>query len=173
MAESFLAKYPCEVRPHVVDADAFRPTPSAFCAEHGLQGKAVVLGVASPFTLRKGFDDFLRLREELDDRFAIVMAGLTSGQIRRLPQGILGLPRIEGQRSMAELYTAADVLFQPSREETFGLTIAEAHACGTPAVVYAGGACEETATPLGGVVVEDVRQAVRAIRELCGGGEAA
>ena len=36
---------------------------------------------------------------------------------------------------LARLYREADVLLSPSFSESFGMTVAEANACGTPAVV--------------------------------------
>lgn len=43
---------------------------------------------------------------------------------------------------MASLYSMADVFVNPTIQETFGMTTAEALACGTPVVAYNG-----TATP--------------------------
>ncbi len=40
-----------------------------------------------------------------------------------------------GQQTVAEMYTAADVLLAASMGEGFGLPVAEAMACGTPAIV--------------------------------------
>jgi glycosyltransferase involved in cell wall biosynthesis len=44
---------------------------------------------------------------------------------------------------MADLYRAADVLVLPSRSEAFGLTVAEAEACGTPAITTSAHASRE------------------------------
>ena len=45
------------------------------------------------------------------------------------------------------------------------MTIAEAAACGSRALVYAGGACEETARELSQYVALDFEQAVNMLRE--------
>lgn len=171
VGESFLAGYPCEVHPHEVDTAVFHPTESTFRARHGLGDRPLVLGVAAPWEPRKGYEDFLQLRELLPAEYAIAMVGLSARQIRALPEGIVGVPRVD-VAELAGIYSTADVLFQPSREETFGLTIAEARACGTPAVVYAGGGCAETAAACGGTVVAGLCEAAAAICELCGGGAA-
>ena len=44
---------------------------------------------------------------------------------------------------LALIYNSASVYVSMSTEETFGLTIAEALSCGTPAVVYQATACPE------------------------------
>lgn len=152
---SYLGGYPIEVRSNTVDETVFRPTPSDFRARHGLGERFVVLGVASPWTRRKGLEDFLELRRRLPDDVAIVLVGLSRSQARSLPAGVLGLERVEPEE-LACIYTASDLLFVPSREETFGMTILEAHLCGCPAVAYAGGAAAETCGRVGGHVVTDL-----------------
>jgi len=149
----FLGAYPVEVSYHTIDTGVFHPTPSGFRRDHGLENKTILLGVASVWDARKGLEDFLALQKLLDDRFRIVLIGLSAEQIRSLPPEILGLPRTNSLKALAEIYTAADVLVNPSTEETFGMTVLEALNCGTPAVVYEGTACEELVKSFGGVAV--------------------
>lgn len=152
--ESFLKEYPVEVRYNEVNRDIFKPTPSDFREKHGLTGKKILLGVASVWEERKGLGDFIALSRQLDDSCKIVLVGLTEKQIRSLPEEILGLPRTNSPRDLAEIYTAADVFLNPSLEETFGMTTLEASCCGTPAIVYRDTACEEIARQFGGLAVE-------------------
>lgn len=106
----------------------------------------MVLGVASPWTERKGLDDFIRLASELNDDYAIVLVGLSKSQIKKIPKQIVALPRTDSQEELAAVYSAADLYVQPSSEETFGMTVAEAIACGTPVAAREGFACVEAAT---------------------------
>lgn len=158
--QSFLGDYPVEVRYNTVNTDIFRPTPGEFREKYGLTDKKLILGVASVWTDRKGLGDFLELRRLLDERYAIVLVGLTEQQIAALPRGILGITRTHDARELAEIYTAADVFVNPSREETFGMTTLEAISCGTPAIVYRGTACEEVVNQYGGTAVESDCRAV-------------
>jgi glycosyltransferase involved in cell wall biosynthesis len=41
--------------------------------------------------------------------------------------------------TLSILYNAVDVMVVPSRQEAFGQTASEAHACGTPVVAFDGG----------------------------------
>ena len=66
---------------------------------------------------------------------------------------------------MAELYSAADVFFNPSKQETFGLVSGEALACGTPLIVYNTTACPEFVTENTGIVIENPEQSVDAIKQ--------
>lgn len=144
--QSFLKAYPVEVRHNAVDTTVFRPTPSDFRERYGIGDRFMVLGVASPWTERKGLSDFVRLARELDsDRYAIVLVGLTKKQIRKLKYELVALPRTESAEELAAIYTAADLFAHPGVEETFGMTVTEAAACGTPVAVRGGSACEEAA----------------------------
>ena len=105
----------------------------------------MILGVASPWTERKGLGDFVRLADELDsDGFAIVMVGLSKAQIKQLPNGIIGLERTTSQQELAGIYSAADVFFNPTHEDNYPTVNLEAEACGTRVVTYDSGGCRET-----------------------------
>ena len=143
--ESFLKDYPIEVRHNTIDTSVFRPTSSDFRDRYGIGDRFMVLGVASPWTERKGLDDFIRLTRDLDSKkYAIVLVGLSEGQVRHLPEGVIGLGRTESQRELAGIYTMADVFFNPTIEDNFPTVNLEAEACGTPVVTYATGGCAET-----------------------------
>lgn len=152
--QSFLKEYPVEVQYNRVDTGVFKPTKSSFRKDFGLCGKIIVLGVSSVWNNRKGLDDFLALSRLLDNRFRIVLVGLSKKQIRKMPLSILALPRVSDVRDLAGIYSEADVFVNPSREETFGLTSYEAALCGARVIVYRGTACEEIANLYNGVVVE-------------------
>ena len=57
--QSFLNKYPIKVIPNGIDLNVFKPTPSEFRKKHGLEGKKIVLGVASAWGQKKGLDEFI------------------------------------------------------------------------------------------------------------------
>ena len=170
--ESFLKEYPVEVVSNTVNREIFKPTAGDFRKKYALEGKKIVLGVASVWEERKGLKDFAALSGLLDDRYRIVLIGLSPKQIASLPERVLGLPRTNSARELAEAYTAADVYVNPSVEETFGMTVLEACCCGTKVIVYQGTACEEVAVPLGGVAVPrgagNLRDAIEALdKESC------
>ena len=151
--QSFLKDYPVEVVNNRIDRDVFKPTPSDFRQKHSLEGKTVLLGVASVWERRKGLDDLIALHKMLDDRFAMVIVGLTPEQAKAVPEGILCLPRTNSMAELVEIYSAADLYLNPSVEETFGMTAMEALACGTLPIVYQDTACEEIVDQFGGEAV--------------------
>lgn len=162
--QSFLKKYPVEVHYNTIDTSIFKPTPSDFRKRYGLQDKIIVLGVANVWEDRKGLFDFYKLAEMLNDRYVIVLVGLSEKQIKELPKNIKGIQRTNSPQELAAIYTAADVLVNPSVEETFGMTPVEAQACGTPSIVYEDTACEEVARQNGNTVVpQDIKALYEAI----------
>lgn len=144
--QSFLAKYDVEVVHNTVNTSVFKSAPSDFRERYGIGDRFMVLGVASKWNERKGLDVFVKLAKELDPRhFAIVVVGLSKSQIKQVQGNLIALPHTDSQHELAEVYTAANVLLNPSAEETFGMNVAEAAACGTRSIVVMGSACAEVA----------------------------
>lgn len=119
-----------------------------------LQNKKIVLGVASIWDKRKGFDDFIRLNELLSDEYKIILVGLNKKQIESLPENIIGIERTESVHELAELYSMADVFVNPTYSDNFPTTNIEALACGTPVITYKTGGSPEAIDEMTGVVVE-------------------
>ena len=170
--ESFLKDYPVEVHYNTIDKTVFKPTPSDFRQRYGLEDKFIVLGVANIWDERKGLKDFYKLAQMLDEHYAIVLVGLSKKQISELPKKIKGLKRTNSTEELAAIYSAAGLYVNPSKEETFGMTTAEAEACGTSTVVYKDTACEGVAYLNRSVVVEQNVEAIyKAITGKVFGGE--
>lgn len=167
---SFLANYPIEVRHNTIDTSVFKPTLSDFRERYGVGDRFMILGVASPWTERKGLEDFVRLAGELDsDKFAVVLVGLSERQIRQMPEGIIGLGRTDSPQELARIYTAADVFFNPTMEDNYPTVNLEAEACGTPVVTYDTGGCVETVRREDSRVVEGYKGAFAEVCKFAGG----
>lgn len=115
--------------------------------------KFVILGVASSWGIRKGLDAFVALSKKLADDEMIVLVGLDDEQISNLPNNITGIKRTDSINELVKLYSRADVLINFSTEETFGLVVAEAMACGTPVIVFDSTACGEIVDNKSGYVI--------------------
>ena len=97
--------------------------------------------------------DLLALAKKLGEDAKIILAG-TVPFADRLPANVQYVGYISDTEKLAQLYSACDVYVHLSREDTFGKVIAEALACGTPAVVYDSTACPEIVGENCGFVVE-------------------
>ena len=161
--ESFLNKFPVQVINNGINTNNFKVTKGDFVRKYGLDNKKIILGVASVWESRKGLNDFFELRKLLDDSFAIVLVGLNEHQKSELPQGIVGITRTENVEQLAEIYTAADVFVNPTREENYPTVNLEAQVCGTPVVTYdTGGSAECLVEGVGAVTTEKTPEALKA-----------
>ncbi len=154
--QSYMGKYEIHTIPNGVDLEAFKPTESDFRKKYGLENKKIILGVASAWGKNKGTDEFAALAQTLGDDFKVVMVGVNENLAKTLPNEILVFPRTQTVKELAEIYTAADVFLNPSRQETMGLTTVEAMACGTPVVTSNLTAVPEVVTEENGIVCENL-----------------
>ena len=122
--------------------------------ELGLNGKKVVLGVASTWSEGKGLSKWKELSENLPDGYKIVLVGLNKEQTESFNGNVIALPRVKETNELVLLYNLADVYVSLSLEETFGLPTAEALSCGTPAIVLNSTACPEVVDKNTGIVLE-------------------
>ena len=154
--ESFLKEYPVTVVNNGIDLSVFKPTPSDFRQKHGIrEDQFLLLGVAIGWHPRKGADVFMRLARRLDpDKFRIVMVGTDDAMDAQLPENIISIHRTANQAELAEIYTAADLFVNPTREDTFPTVNMESIACGTPVLTYRTGGSPEILDEKTGMVVD-------------------
>jgi len=173
-ARSFLGKRPVRVIPNGVDLESFQPCDEPdllkdIVKRYGLKelgDKKMLLSVASTWEPRKGLDDLIDLSKILREDMMIVVLGLSEHHMYDLPKTMLGLPRTQSVRELRAFYTAADLLISLSHEETQGMTLLEALACGTQVLCYNVTALPETVTPdVGETVPENDLEAVAAACE--------
>ena len=145
--QSFLKEYPIHTINNGIDLTVFKPTSGNFREKYHLLDKKVILGVASGWGERKGFYDFIKLAKLLDDDYRIVLVGVNEEQIKVLPKNIIGIKRTNNTNELAEIYTAADLFFNPTHEDNYPTVNLEAQACGTPVVTYRTGGSIESVPP--------------------------
>lgn len=153
--QSFLSGYRTEVIHNGIDLNQFRPVDDgAVLSRYGIEGKQVILGVASIWNRRKGLKYFLDLARKLSKEYKIVLVGLSKEQISQLPDNITGIERTENIEELAALYSAADVFLNPTLTDNFPTTNLEALACGTPVVTFDTGGSPEALDEETGIVVD-------------------
>ena len=142
--QSYLKEYEVKVINNGVNLDKFAHTDEHTFDNVVDRSKKILLGVAMPFTERKGYSDFLKLNDIIDrEQYQIVLVGLNEDQIAHLPEGMVGIKRTDNQKQLAELYSIAYAFVNFTYEDTFSMVNIEALACGTPVICYnTGGAVE-------------------------------
>jgi len=153
--ESFLQQYPVLVVNNGIALDVFKPIPSDFRSRYGIpEDKFVLLGVAIQWVPRKGADVFIRLAERLDpNKFQIVMVGTDDTIDKQLPDNVISIHRTANQKELAEIYSAADLFVNPTREDTYPTVNMESLACGTPVLTFRTGGSPEILDERTGMVV--------------------
>lgn len=167
--ESYLKEYPVKIIHNGIDLSVFKPETGNFRKKNGItNNQFVLLGVAFSWEKRKGLDIFIKLAKSLDSRFQIVLVGTDDSVDKLLPEGIISIHKTENQKELAEIYTAADLFVNPTREENYPTVNMEALACGTPVVTFNTGGSSEIIDDTCGIAVErdNLNQLLCAINEI-------
>lgn len=162
--QSFLKDYPVTVINNGIDLSVFRPRESNFREKYGIPSdKHILLGVAFDWGVRKGLDVLVKLSETLDPaRYQLVLVGTNDRIDRQLPANVISIHRTHDQTELAEIYSAADLLLNPTREDNYPTVNMEALACGTPVLTFrTGGSPEMLDESCGAVVPCDDIEAFR------------
>jgi len=169
--QSFLKDYPVKVIHNGIDLDIFRPTESDFKQKYHCEGKKIVLGVSMDWGIKKGLDVFIELANRLPAEYQLVLVGGNEKTDQQLPANVISIHRTQNQNELAEIYTAADVFVNPTREDTFPTVNIESLACGIPIVTFATGGSPEILNETCGMVVpcNDVDALEKNIRYVCEG----
>lgn len=167
--QSFLKDYPVKVINNGIDLSVFQPTKSDFREKHNISHeKFIILGVAFDWEFRKGLDVFIELADKLPEDYQIVLVGTNKDVDRQLPNNIISIHRTKNQNELAEIYTAADLFVNPTREENYPTVNMEAIACGTPVLTFRTGGSPEIIDDNCGCVVEcdDIKLLINYIIEI-------
>ena len=145
LLESYGLKKPVYSISNGVDTDFFHPDPAArpaLRARYGLaEDKQVVVSVGHTIA-RKGLPEFLELARRIPEA-AFIWFGWTNPKLipqeivqamRNAPDNVL-FPGFVGREELREAYQGADVFAFLSHEETEGIVVLEALACGVPTVL--------------------------------------
>lgn len=143
---ALMRDWPVHVVPNLLDTDKFRPHDKALCRDIlGLpQGVPLILfgAIGGGKDLRKGFDLLLAALRQLSAKGRCADAHcVIFGQSQPRDEPSVGYPihwmgHLHDDWSLALLYSAADVVVVPSRQENLPQTGTEAQACGTPVAAF-------------------------------------
>ena len=138
-----------------IDLNVFYPRVENVRVQYGIpEDKFTVLCIGAGW--KEGmlkFDDLFALAAKLPSNMQIVLVGNVETD-NQLPKNVISIGYIHHMDELAKLYSQADAYVHLSREDTFGKVIAEAMACGTPAIVYRSTACPELIGNGCGYIVE-------------------
>jgi glycosyltransferase involved in cell wall biosynthesis len=133
--KSFFSNTDLRVIPNGINLNIFKPQPKSV-TDCLYKGKFIIMAVASQWKSGKGLNDYIAMSSLLKNDELILLIGVDENTKKFLPENIIGISRTNSPNELALLYSRADVVTSFSLAETFGLTIVEAFACGTPVVAY-------------------------------------
>lgn len=148
--DSFLSEYPIEVVNNRIDTSVFtvgsEPDKDREVYEkYHIDERKVILGVASKWTEKKGYFDFIRLAKRLDpSKYQIVMVGVDAKQKEEISKIGTGIPKTQNKKELAALYRLAYYYVNLTYEENYPTVNLEAEACGTNVITYDAGGSRET-----------------------------
>src|SRR6185312_9001007 len=140
-------------RPLGVDTETFSPARRApgLRRELGLPPRVRLLAYAGRFSREKNVDVLLDTFRTLGPGYHLVLAGPPADLT--LPHNVTLLPFLQSSLELARILASADALVHAGDQETFGLVVLEAMACGRGVIAANAGAMPELITPDTGVLV--------------------
>ena len=148
---SLLRDFPVTVIPNALDVDDFAPRDTGFSREMWdvPRDANVILFVADALDIRrKGFAELTQALAGLSNvsrPFLLSVGGMKTKLDLPIPH--LNLGKITSDRLLSLAYSAADVFVMPSLQESFGQTVIESMACGTPVVGFETGGIPDMVRP--------------------------
>lgn len=147
------------VIPNSVDGDVFyRHDRVELRRDYGIhpETKVLVFVAQDLSVIKKGVQDLLWAVKALERSDIVVMCvGKGELPVVPMPNRVIVLGSITNPERLSAAYSAADLFVSPSYSETFGKTLTEALACGTPVVSYPNNGAKDIVGNGDGVLCEE------------------
>lgn len=152
--KSYLGKFPVTRVYNWINTDVFHPYENVTKSDFGLDDNkfTIICSGASWHSNDVKGQDLLKLAESIEDDMQILLVGKAEEEIRH--EKIVKAGFTNNTETLAKMYSISDAYVHFSTADTFGKVIAEAMACGVPAVVYNTTACPELISEGCGAAVE-------------------
>ena len=171
--QSFLKDKNIYVNYNWINTDLFKPLKKSerdsVRKENGIEDDDfLIIAVSANWTAgTPRYEDLAKLMKKLKDGQRLLVVGAVRDAFEP-NERVSYLSFVSDVSYLAKLYGSADAFVHFSLEDSFGKVIAEAQACGVPAIVYDSTACPEVAKIGNGYVVapRDVDEAYEQIEKI-------
>lgn len=139
-----------EIIPYSLDTNIFKSLPKLEAKQtlnFANNDIILLLGAISGNEKRKGFSElinsliicqknqnFARLIKE--NKLKITYFGEPNEQLNKLELNVIYLGKIDSDKKLSQIYSAADIFILPSLEDNFPNTMLESMSCGTPVIGF-------------------------------------
>ena len=127
-----------------VDTEVFCPTASDVRKKYDCEDKFVILAPANKMLSPVNKAVFENAAESLDDNSVIWLLACPKDKQGDLPDKVIPIDFVTEREELIKLYSAADVMFNPTREESLSLLNVECMSCGTPVITFKNTGVKET-----------------------------
>lgn len=153
---SFVKSKKIEVINNGIDLKIFqRDLNTNIREKYNLGSKYIILGVANKWEKRKGLEYFISLSSYLDENSVIILIGVDSNLISKLPNNIIGIERTNNISELVEFYSVSNIFLNPTLDEVFGLVNIEALSCGLPVITFDSGGSKECINSDCGLIIKN------------------
>ena len=148
---SLLNEFPITVIPNGLDTDEFAPRDPGYSRDLWnipRDARVVLFAAESIVNRRKGLAHLIDAMAQIKDIPRLLLVSVGGGKLdldSSVPHMALG--RINNDRTLSTIYSAADVYVIPSLQESFGQTVIESMACGTPVIGFDTGGIPDMVRP--------------------------
>lgn len=140
--KSYMGHFPVRRVYNWIDTEVFKPRNAKKSDFNLDENKFTIICAGADWnTGNVKTNDLLSLAEKLSDEYQILLLGRADDSINH-PR-IIKTGFVSDTKILSEMYSVGDAYVHLSTADTFGKVIAEAMACGTPAIVYNVTACPE------------------------------
>lgn len=137
-----------------IDLDFFRIVNSDFREKYNLKDKKIILAPANKWFLDTNRETFDYFASHLTNDMCMIFIGDGCDK-SRLTDNMISLGYVSSRETIREIYCAADVMVNCTREESLSLLNIEVQACGTPVITYSNTGVKETVNNKFGFAIEN------------------
>lgn len=167
--KSFLKNEKINIVYNGIDYNVFNVDAKNYYSKSKLPAEKYIICISNYWKEEKGLNKILELSKQLNN-YKIVIIGYLPPKTN-LNNNIIHIPHTNNAKELAFYYANAELFYNPTLEDVFGMVTLEALACGIPVLLFKGcSGSEEFITNFNGRIINknaSVEETINAINDIC------